>query len=228
MAWRARKLGSGVIPWHGGAMTKDKDGFNTKLWAPRSTQETLQIYADWAQTYEADVEAAGYATPSRLAHALWNHMPNMDAEILDFGCGTGLCGLALRMVGYHQIDGTDISPEMLAVARQKKAYRTLTRGTPGQMPLIAAGTYDGIVACGVISLGAAPADILTPILNLLAPGGVLALSYNEATLKDASYMDALADVQSSGQARLQWSENGPHLPEKPGAQTSTIYILERL
>ena len=170
----------------------------------------------------------GYATPSSIAQALWDNMPNMDAEILDFGCGTGLSGLALRMVGYHQIDGTYISPEMLAVARKKKAYRTLTRGTPGQLPLISAGTYDAIVACEVISLGAAPPDILTPILNLLAPGGLLALSYNEATLKDANYMDALADVQSSGQAHLRWSENGPHLPQKPGAQTSTIYILERL
>jgi len=217
-----------VIPWHDVAMSNDRDGFSTKLWAPRSTEETLEIYAEWARTYEADVGAAGYATPSRIAQALWAHLPDMDAEIMDFGCGTGLSGLALRMVGYHQIDGTDISREMLAIARTKKAYRTLTRGTPGQMPLISVGAYDAIVACGVISLGAAPAGILTPLLDLLAPGGLLALSYNEATLKDATYMDALSAVQANGQARMKWSESGPHLPEKTGAQTSTVYILERM
>ena len=217
-----------MIPWHDGAMTKDQDGFDPKLWAPRSTEETLALYADWAQTYEADVGAAGYATPSRIAQALWQHLPDMDAAILDFGCGTGLSGLALRIVGYHNVDGTDISAEMLDIARTKNAYRRLTQGTPGQMPIISAGSYDAVIACGVISLGAAPADMLTPLLNLLAPGGLLALSYNEATLRDANYMDALAAVQTGGLARLKWSGNGPHLPEKPGAQTSTVYVMERM
>lgn len=214
-----------MISWHFGAMTDD--GFSPKLWKPRSTEETLSLYADWAATYEADVAAAGYVTPARVAQALAAHLPDGGAAILDFGCGTGLSGMALRMAGYNAVDGTDVSAEMLAEARKKRVYQTLTTCTPGELPQIEPGAYQAITACGVISLGAAPASLLAPLLDLLAPGGLLVFSYNEATLREADYHAALAQVQTSGLAVLQWAENGPHLPEKPGAQTSTVYVLRR-
>jgi predicted TPR repeat methyltransferase len=151
----------------------------------------------------------------------------MNAEILDFGCGTGLSGLALRMVGYHLLDGIDVSVEMLAEARKKNAYQSLRKCTPGALPLVIPGAYHAITACGVISLGAAPASLLAELLELLAPGGFLVLSYNEATLRAPDYVAALAKVQTSGAAVLRWAEHGPHLPHKQGAQTSTVYVLER-
>ena len=48
--------------------------------------------------------------------ALAQTMNVHDALILDFGCGTGLSGLALRAAGVQVIDGCDLSEGMLAHA----------------------------------------------------------------------------------------------------------------
>ena len=58
----------------------------------------------------------GYATPPRVAMALRLAGANVEKGVLDYGCGTGLSGMALAAVGFQVIDGTDISPEMLSQA----------------------------------------------------------------------------------------------------------------
>lgn len=198
--------------------------FSDKLWTPRSVEETRDIYADWAESYDSDVLGAGYATPARLAAALAAQLPDRDAPILDFGCGTGLSGLALKDAGFTRIDGTDITAEMVAKARAAGIYGRLWVGDPGSPPDVAPGDYAAITATGVVSMGAAPPETLATLLELLAPGGLLALSYNDATLQDAAYMAALAAAMA-GPARLLSEDYGPHLPMKD--MKSTVYVLER-
>ena len=74
-------------------------------------------------------------------------------------------------------------------------------------------------------MGAAPPETLFLVLEALAPGGLLAFSYNDATLPVAGYMDALAKVQSDGTASLIFDEYGDHLPGKN--MKSRVYILEK-
>ncbi|WP_371153409.1 class I SAM-dependent methyltransferase [Jannaschia sp. 2305UL9-9] len=196
------------------------------LWAPRSVEETRRIYADWADTYEEDVNAAGYVTPARVASALRAHLPDTTTPVLDFGCGTGLSGAALQAEGFATVDGTDISPEMLEQARTKGLYRNLVIGDPEAPPQVAG--YGAVIATGVISLGAAPADMLDAVLTQLTRGALLVFSYNDATLVTSDYLDAVAQVQADGLARLLWAEYGPHLPRTEGAMGSTVYVLSRL
>lgn len=195
------------------------------LWTPRSVAETQKIYADWADTYEDDVTRMAYATPARLATALAAQTTDFSAPVLDYGCGTGLSGVALRDAGFQFIDGTDISPEMLVHARDKDIYRTLTLGDPDVIG-ITKGKYSTIVATGVISLGAAPPDMLNILLDILPKDGTLAFSYNDPTLADASYVDALNAVVADKIAAITFREHGPHLNEK--VTGSDVIILRRL
>ena len=64
------------------------------VWQAKSVDETMELYADWAENYDDDVRNWGYATPARIASALKRHLPDLDARILDFGCGTGFSGIA--------------------------------------------------------------------------------------------------------------------------------------
>ena len=73
------------------------------LWVPRSVNETLDIYAKWAASYDADLIEAGYESPKRIAEALIK-FATLKASILDFGCGTGLSGKALCDVGFKKIN----------------------------------------------------------------------------------------------------------------------------
>ncbi len=206
-------------------MTNDSyETLQKPLWVPRSVEETMQIYADWADTYEADVTNAGYATPDRIAQALVNFVQH-DAKILDFGCGTGLSGQALVKKGFNNIDGVDISPQMLDIAHARDLYKTLWLGQPGDMTDIATGTYSAIVAIGVVSLGAAPAETLETLLSKLEPGGILAFSFNDPTLEDGSYDVVLDRCITSKTCKILFREHGDHLPGK--GMGSDVIIVER-
>ncbi len=200
------------------------DPLNTQLWKPRSVEETMALYRGWAATYDADVLGSGYVTPTRAAAAL---APMMDlaAPILDFGCGTGLSGLALQAAGFPTIDGTDITPEMLDGARTKGIYRRLWLCVPGFLDL-EPGAYAAILAAGVVSLGAAPPETLDLLLGVLNPGGYLAFSYNDPTLADARFTGKLDDLLAGGTVTLAFRGHGPHLPDK--GMGSDVIILRRV
>jgi predicted TPR repeat methyltransferase len=193
-----------------------------KLWTPRSVEETMSLYQNWAETYDAELAQLGYMTPARLAAALAGHLP-ADTALLDFGCGTGLSGAALKTAGFQTFDGTDITPEMLAKAEDRGIYRKLWQGTPGNVD-VPAETYGAIFAAGVISLGAAPAELMAVLLNILPKDGLLAFSYNDPTLQDQTYLDAL-DAVLVADAELLVREYGPHLTGKD--MSSDVIILRK-
>lgn len=192
-------------------MTDKKDVMKPQLWTPRPVEETMKVYADWAATYDADVESRGYHTPDRIAAALLEHAPTTTMA-LDFGCGTGLSGLAMRARGFRSLHGTDISAEMLAKAAARDVYAKTWLSEPGALSF-GKGAYDVILAVGVVSLGAAPADTLAPLLDKLDTGGLLAFSYNDPTLTDPSYVDALNDAVAGGKVEVVFREHGPHLDD---------------
>ncbi len=206
-----------------------KQPIPANLWTKRTVQETRALYAGWAADYDADMARMAYATPRRIASALVSLGPSFDAPILDFGCGTGLSGAALRDAGFTTIDGTDISPEMLDHARTRRhgeaaLYRALWLGEAG-LVRAAPGDYPIIVATGVISLGAAPPDMLDVLLAALAPGGLLAFSFNDPTLASPEFTGALDAVLAQATARLMFREHGPHLNDK--VTGSDVIVLRK-
>ena len=205
--------------------TDSYENFKAPLWTPRPVEETLQIYADWAATYDADVTQAGYATPDRIAAALAQFV-DAKTPVLDFGCGTGLSGAALARAGFTTYDGVDISAQMLDIAHGRGGYRQLWQGVPGALQGVTAGDYGAIVAAGVVSLGAAPPGTLTLLLDHLAPDGVLAVSFNDPTLEDGSYDAVLTEEISAHRTEVMFREHGDHLPGKD--MGSDVMILRRL
>jgi predicted TPR repeat methyltransferase len=149
-----------------------------------------------------------------------------SARILDFGCGTGLSGLALRQAGFTTIDGLDISAPMLEKAQARDLYANLWQSFPGEITGVTAGQYSVIVAAGVVSLGAAPPETLSLILDYLAPGGFIGLSFNDPTVAHGSYDAVLTHEISRGRVELLFRENGLHLQEPP--MGSDVLILRRL
>lgn len=194
------------------------------LWKPKSQDEIQRLYADWADSYDKDVTDWGYATPARVAHALRGHLGDLSLPVLDFGCGTGLSGMALHLAGFDVIDGTDVSPEMIAKCQKHEFYRTLWHAEPGPLD-VPVGAYAAVAATGVVSLGAAPPETLDMVLDVLMPGGLLGFSFNDPTLEDATYMAALSAAQESGKAQLIYEDYGDHLPGK--GLKSMVYVLER-
>ena len=207
-------------------MSSDSN-LNTKfpLWVLRPIKKTLGIYANWAARYDDDLAEAGYETPHRIAAALAK-LTTPDARILDFGCGTGLSGQALQIAGFKNLDGIDISAPMLNKAQIRNIYHMLWQGQPGEMTGVTAGQYDVIVAAGVVSLGAAPPETLSMIIDHLAPEGLIGLSFNDPTLDHGSYEAVLDQETSLDRVRTLSCTHGPHLRQQK--MGSNVIVLQRL
>lgn len=202
----------------------DKNILKPGLWVQRPVADTVAVYQDWAATYDAEVTGRGYHTPDRIAQALTRFV-SLETPILDYGCGTGLSGLALAKAGFTTLDGTDVTVEMLDRARKLSLYRRLWHAEPGIFDF-ETGAYPVIAAVGVISLGAAPADVLPQLVAKLAPGGILTLSFNDPTLADDSYERALTAEVQGGRVSIEFREHGRHLDDvKMG---SDVMVLRRI
>ncbi|MEM6761037.1 MAG: methyltransferase domain-containing protein [Pseudomonadota bacterium] len=197
-------------------------GFLDQAYNARDADATRKLYDSWAKSYEGEVADNGYATPGRCTAALKAHAADLTTPILDFGCGTGLSGLALRLAGFDAIDGVDLSAEMLAEARDKGVYRTLTQVEAGSA--IPKG-YALIAAIGVIGAGAAPVQVLHDLMRALNSGGKLVFSFNDHTLEDPAAEAQIAEWTDCGAATLLFKEHGAHLPGR--SLGSNVYVLEK-
>jgi len=188
-------------------------------------EDTRQLYDTWAASYDTEVGDNGYATPRRVAEAMSRYSPDPDAPLLDFGCGTGLSGLALKLAGFSTIDGLDPSPEMLEGAKAKKVYRSLAAFEISDPTPIQQDIYGMITCIGVIGTGAAPASTFDLVMRALPKGGLLGLSLNDHALADAQYEGAMNQWLDCGSAQVLFKEYGPHLPGQN--IKSNVYIIEK-
>lgn len=199
--------------------------FLEKVYEARDADSTRELYDDWSGTYEAEVAENGYVTPGRCAKALASKMEDKSQPILDFGCGTGLSGLALSLEGFQTIDGVDLSSDMLALAQGKNVYRDLKQIDADAALPFAAGEYAAIAAIGVIGAGAAPISVLHALMSALDTGGKLVLSFNDHALTDPENEAGLSEWLDCGAATLLVKEYGPHLTKID--LKSCVYVIEK-
>ena len=84
--------------------------------------EVPEGYGEWVRTYEQTVQdEMDLRLLDRLQTVDWS----VPRCVLDLACGTGRVGALLRERCSATVDGVDITPEMLAVARRRNIYRTL-------------------------------------------------------------------------------------------------------
>src|SRR3712207_4794701 len=100
-------------------------------------------YGEWVGTYERTVEdAMDIALLDALAKPSW---PSLRSAA-DLGCGTGRTGAWLQRHGIQAIDGVDLTPEMLDIARSNRVYRRLVVADLASTGLETAA-YDLVTAC---------------------------------------------------------------------------------
>ena len=93
-------------------------------------------------------------------------------RLLDFGCGAGDF---LRLAHQRGFDpyGVDLSADAIRRAREHESGRNAFRGSPDEVPEIAAGGFDVITMWSVLAHLATPVEDLTTLRGLLAADGVL-------------------------------------------------------
>ncbi len=159
--------------------------------ALRTPEDCLRLYRDWAASYDAGFAAGmDYRLPAHVAAAF--RAGGGTGPVLDVGAGTGLVGAALRGLGWTgQIDGVDLSRQMLDQAREKQVYRDLIEADI-TLPLPLPGGYNGVVSSGTFTHGHVGPEAFGPLLAVAAPGALFALSINLRVWTAAGFEPALA------------------------------------
>lgn len=143
----------------------------------QTPEDNRRLYADWAETYDKSFAAEHrYVSPQMVTDAFV--AAGGQGPVLDIGAGTGLCAQALVALGLSDVDGTDISPEMLEVAARKRIYRQVFAGDILAGLDVEDGAYRGIVSSGTFTNGHVGPQALGEVVRLLAHGGLAVLSVN--------------------------------------------------
>ena len=144
---------------------------------PASPREYLIDYFDaYAGHFDQHlVKRLEYRGPQLLLDAVTAAAPKPDLDILDLGCGTGLCGALFRPMARRLI-GVDLSPRMIEKARQRGDYDELR-----EMDLTVAleerpRSVDLILAADVFIYVGRLDEVIESAARALRPAGLFAFT----------------------------------------------------
>lgn len=105
--------------------------------------------------------------------------PAAALDVLDLGCGTGLCAPLLKPWA-RRLSGLDLSPQMLEKAASLRLYDELVCADMGPWLDRQQAAFDLIVAADVFVYAGALDAVLAAARQALRPGGWLAFSVEQA------------------------------------------------
>jgi len=194
------------------------------------TAQARQVYDAWAEQYEQDIRRWGYELPERMAILLKQYLPPTEATtVLDTGAGDGLSGMALQQVGYKHIQGDDLSPGMLQIAKHRGCYE-VTRVVDLSKPLpYDKDSFDAVTCIGTLTYVEPTAGTLQEFVRVTKPGGyILYSNRNDKADKWRDEEKRLETLQKW--APVQTVGPIPYLPKNPefGNEVEVTLYLYRV
>ncbi len=124
--WAARDPSNARARHMAAAMAGVNEGHTRPPVPTRAADEYVrQLFDEAAAGFDANLERLAYRAPHAIVTALIERAQQTPlASVLDAGCGTGLCGPLIRAHCQHLV-GVDLSPNMLARARDRNCYDEL-------------------------------------------------------------------------------------------------------
>ncbi len=167
-----------------------------------SSQEVVEIYDNWAEDYERRILSYGYSTPAVAAGFFGRYVDPREGTVLDAGAGTGMMGEILAPLGYQDLVGIDISPEMLELARKKGMYKELRQMELGRQLDLPTDAFSAVVSTGVFAAGHAPPESFEELLRTTRAGGHMIFSVRTDVYEDGGFKDKQEALEREGRWRL--------------------------
>ena len=140
-----------------------------------SEEYIVKLFDEFASEFDVTLGSIGYEGPRLLASFIAKNTPGSHGtwRILDLGCGTGLCAEHLRMWAAH-LEGVDLSPGMLALARARNLYDALHCDDITRFCECHRDEFDLLVAADTINYFGRLEHLITAIAGSLRVGGKFA------------------------------------------------------
>lgn len=161
------------------------DGASTAQAPPAYVRATFDGFAQQFDRHLVDT--LDYHIPEMLSRAVRALAPPAQLEILDLGCGTGLCGEQLRDLA-RRLVGVDLAPKMIEVARARGCYSEFAVAEAGQyLAAQAQASFDLVVAADVLIYIGDISALMREVARVLRAGGLFALSIEQPSRDCDSY-----------------------------------------
>jgi SAM-dependent methyltransferase len=168
----------------------------------KSNQEIVEIYAGWAEDYERRILGNGYSTPAVAAGLVGRYVVPQEGSIFDAGAGSGLMGAVLAPLGYKDLVGIDVSPEMLELARSKGVYKDLREMALGGRLDFPDDAFAAVVSTGVFAAGHAPPESFDNLIRITKPGGHMIFSVRTDVYLDEGFKEKQEALEREGKWQL--------------------------
>lgn len=145
---------------------------------PRASDAYIAEEFDaFAESFDVKLEVLGYKAPELVTTALAKALNSVEpvSDVLDAGCGTGLCSIPLRPMA-RRLDGVDLSPGMLSKAAKRGGYDELACAELTAYMARYPCRWDSIVSADTLCYFGELHDVLTATRVALKPWGLLVFS----------------------------------------------------
>ena len=159
-------------------------------------------YAGWADTYDAENAAMGFRLPILAAGMLARYVPVDERPILDAGCGTGLAGDNLWILGYRNLVGIDLSEPMLVHARKLEIYNHLAQMVLGEPLDFPSNMFGATIVTGVFTEGHAPYSSFDELIRITKTGGFIVFNVRDDIYEDHGFRTKMERLEADGEWRL--------------------------
>ena len=152
----------------------------------RTSDACVQIIFDnFAASFESKLAHLRYRAPSLVQMMLEGsgRTAARDLEVLDAGCGTGLCGPLIAPYA-KRLTGVDLSAGMLAQAKSKEIYDELVQGELSEFLRSRPGAFDLIVSADTLVYFGDLTDVAGAARAALRPGGMFVFTLEELPVGD--------------------------------------------
>lgn len=145
--------------------------------ATRASADYVKTLFDaFADCFDEVLEGLEYHTPELIAKKVSNYYKG--GNILDLGCGTGLCGFELsKLIPVDQLDGVDLSEKMIKKAQDRRLYHTLDQADISVYQK--QNKYSMIVSADVLTYLGDLKDVFKCVFENLISGGYFIFSVSK-------------------------------------------------
>ena len=175
----------------------------------------VEFYRKWAADYDHQMlDELGYISPTKIAQQLSENLPDTRSAVFDVGCGTGLTCVYLADKGYTNLDGIDLSPDMVRVARERGIYRELLVGDVNHRLERDSESYDAVISSGTFTHGHVGPEPIEEIFRILKPGGILACTIHQDLWESMGFESKLESLVAAGTAQQVSREMGSYYRDR--------------
>ena len=148
---------------------------------PRASDAFVeQTFDSFAASFDSKLAKLSYRAPALVAEMLAESdvEASKSLDVLDAGCGTGLCGPLIAPYA-RRLVGVDLSARMLAQARARNVYDELVKRELTAFLGDSTGAFDVIVSADTLVYFGPLEGVVAASANALRPGGRLIFTVEE-------------------------------------------------